>query len=280
MERQLRLSSPKQPVRATPVPEVLYKYCHPDRIDVIENRRIRFTQPSLLNDPVESLERYLDVGVSWDEFYRDFSLIFPNDHGIEEWRDFGLRIGDEGRALMRRRVLQIVFDVGTGVLSLSATRDNQAMWSHYADIHQGIAFGFNSNSYFFRKRKHHLGPVNYRENIPIASKLHMADLETLLFFKTAHWSYEQEWRVVKPLIGKKPIHVKPISKDSPYLLWLEPFPASMLTSVIFGCRSSQSTRDRALGVLSRTEYSHVTVYQASYSPQIHLEFRVIRPPAN
>ena len=32
----------------------LYKYLPPDRIDVLENAAIRFTQPDQLNDPFES----------------------------------------------------------------------------------------------------------------------------------------------------------------------------------------------------------------------------------
>ena len=31
----------------------LYKYLNPDRVDVLKQRRIRFTQPSALNDPFE-----------------------------------------------------------------------------------------------------------------------------------------------------------------------------------------------------------------------------------
>jgi len=34
-------------------PQVLYKFVTPDRADVIENGRIRFTQPGALNDPFE-----------------------------------------------------------------------------------------------------------------------------------------------------------------------------------------------------------------------------------
>src|SRR5437870_3881441 len=32
---------------------ILYKYLSPDRIDVLENQQIRFSQPRALNDPFE-----------------------------------------------------------------------------------------------------------------------------------------------------------------------------------------------------------------------------------
>ena len=35
------------------VPNILYKYLGPDRVDVLSGRRMRFSQPSALNDPLE-----------------------------------------------------------------------------------------------------------------------------------------------------------------------------------------------------------------------------------
>jgi hypothetical protein len=34
-------------------PPILYKYVRPERIDILLNKRIRFTQPCFLNDPFE-----------------------------------------------------------------------------------------------------------------------------------------------------------------------------------------------------------------------------------
>ena len=35
------------------IPDSLYKYVTADRIDILQNGHIRFTQPSVLNDPFE-----------------------------------------------------------------------------------------------------------------------------------------------------------------------------------------------------------------------------------
>jgi hypothetical protein len=35
------------------IPNSLYKYVTADRIDILQNGHIRFTQPSVLNDPFE-----------------------------------------------------------------------------------------------------------------------------------------------------------------------------------------------------------------------------------
>src|SRR6185369_11649875 len=39
----------------------VYKYLHPDRIDVLRNTLIRFTQPAALNDPFEVIPNLKDV---------------------------------------------------------------------------------------------------------------------------------------------------------------------------------------------------------------------------
>ena len=36
----------------------LYKYVTPDRLDILKNLLIRFTQPTALNDPLELSDRY------------------------------------------------------------------------------------------------------------------------------------------------------------------------------------------------------------------------------
>ena len=38
-------------------PATLYKYLCPERVDVLQNLRIRFTQVSALNDPFESSQK-------------------------------------------------------------------------------------------------------------------------------------------------------------------------------------------------------------------------------
>ena len=41
---------------------IVYKYLPPSRIDVLEDSRIRFTQPAALNDPFETFPCFLEYG--------------------------------------------------------------------------------------------------------------------------------------------------------------------------------------------------------------------------
>ena len=43
-------------------PATLYKYLCPERVDVLQNLRIRFTQVSALNDPFESFPGVMLAG--------------------------------------------------------------------------------------------------------------------------------------------------------------------------------------------------------------------------
>jgi hypothetical protein len=94
------------------VPPVLYKYCSPDRADIIEGKRIRFTQPRKLNDPFEMIVQTKDL-----------------DPGI----------------------LQATFEEAA-VLCMSEDWDTILMWSHYADSNKGFVLGLDTSSPFFTDR--------------------------------------------------------------------------------------------------------------------------------
>src|SRR4051812_23453185 len=49
---------------------ILYKYLHPDRLDVLKNRRIRFTQPGDFNDPFEFRPQIITA--IQDQFTQDY----------------------------------------------------------------------------------------------------------------------------------------------------------------------------------------------------------------
>lgn len=164
----------------------IYKYLHQDRIDVLDNLKIRFTQPSALNDPFESLpmiERIMEE----NDFYK-----LLNDHvGENELRK---TIKDTIRHELRpyERVMNLDFSLSEefidevmnnfeditqpfirealnpenldesysqnfkkrfsttfGILSLTQNPDNLLMWSHYSDSHRGFLIEFKEGANFF-----------------------------------------------------------------------------------------------------------------------------------
>lgn len=107
-----------------------------------------------------------------------------------------------------------------GILSLSEINDDLLMWSHYSNGHKGICLEFlaTDNTPFFGDAQ----PVRYNDQRP---RFDYGDdkftqLEKIILTKSAHWSYEKEWRILRhPERGGRP----------------HEFPPELLVGVIFGC---------------------------------------------
>ncbi|MBD8627639.1 DUF2971 domain-containing protein [Oxalobacteraceae sp. CFBP 8753] len=83
-----------------------------------------------------------------------------------------------------------------GILCLTPKWDNALMWSHYASNHSGICIGFKTTEGVFRTAM----PVVYAKKLPVieAPGTLGRDLYDQVFMtKFEHWSYEEEWRIIK-----------------------------------------------------------------------------------
>ncbi len=114
-----------------------------------------------------------------------------------------------------------------GIFSLSAVNDSVLMWSHYADNHRGICVEFDSER--DPKLFERYSPVQYIEAPPSLAETPVkhrstADAGKIFLCKSSHWSYEQEWRILKREAG--------------------PWTAApeALTGVVFGCQISVGDR--------------------------------------
>lgn len=144
-------------VPESPVPEVLYKYLPPERIDILENMELRFSRPSEFND-------------TFDTHY-----LVPKDQGSK---------GKAARLLLKNKL---------GIFCLTERPDNHLMWVHYARNHTGFILGFNGNASFFRENDRILRKVIYRSGPKVLPEAGM----NACFYKSDQWKYEQEWRCVR-----------------------------------------------------------------------------------
>ena len=143
----------------TPPPPILYKYCPPERVDILESLHVRFSPPTEFND-------------AFDTYH-----LIAKTEGIPGLK---LRLG---RALLRSRL---------GVLCLTERPDNHNMWVNYARNHTGFVIGFDANSPFFHEDRD-LRKVIYQASPPIFD----APDENGCFYKSPAWEYEQEWRCIR-----------------------------------------------------------------------------------
>jgi len=165
----------------------LFKYVCSERIDILENERIRFTQPAMFNDPFDT--KPCLVALTDDNFIasqlqeeidNDDKLTMRLAESLEkEFRKYGMTKNHPlfNRGLQRAKdiakghspdLLKKIFKLQEpvfktaafeainntiGVLSLTEKPDNILMWGHYASCHTGFVIEFDEKHAFFDQRK-------------------------------------------------------------------------------------------------------------------------------
>ena len=85
-----------------------------------------------------------------------------------------------------------------GIYCLSEKNDDLLMWSHYSDSHRGLCLQFDASAdrtIFWEAFK-----VIYQEDYPVVNIMDMGkgeEFRKALLTKSAHWTYEQERRVLR-----------------------------------------------------------------------------------
>ncbi len=276
----------------------LFKYLHPDRVDVLSGQAVRFSSPAVLNDPFE-LKPHLAALASPEYIEAELNRRIPellHEELAKLPSEFRLLVSAEmlketnlsqilrvkknvhGMAELLMPKLQEVmarkFEDLVGVLCLSEVADSLLMWAHYADSHQGFLIEFDEMSPFFDRRVsredelRHLRKVTYNSQRPA---LTLADFEdfSLLMTKGCDWKYEAEWRMIMSLNSAS----KTIGEGA-YAVHLFEFPAEALTSVVLGCRMSEAKKFEIRKVLAESpHYGHVRCVEAEIDNeryQIHV----------
>ena len=140
----------------------LYKYLHPDRIDVLKSGLIRFTPAGGFNDPFDMKPNIQGVHSrkGWDTEFpsaldkviaEQYEALPPEQRKLMTLDQLKNRIKanrqslqDDGyKSLLEitpsiRKTVESAFDAHIGVLSLTEKPDNLPMWAHYADEHRGF----------------------------------------------------------------------------------------------------------------------------------------------
>jgi hypothetical protein len=171
--------------------------------------------PSFLEIPGTILER------SVEEFVE---RKFPNAADAEKVRMMTKLISVNSLEGLRRD-LQNDVD-GAGILCFCRVRDDILMWAQYADKHRGLCFEFDgsANCLFFGDAQ----PVEYEDYTPIPlGENNNRQMTRIILTKSKHWSYEREYRIVRPAKAGTRLH----------------YPVELLTGIIFGCMMPRDVRE-------------------------------------
>lgn len=194
---------------------MLYKFLPSQRVGVLSNGLVRFSQPSALNDPYESRALVMPAAVLKElpseveaEFDRFLSQ-YP-EHEIELHKqlisktraDLHLR-ANQYMAPWRfgQEVMRLV-NKEIGILSLTKRWDNLLMWSHYGESHQGFVIGLDETDDFFYENDGRGNPttpfnVMYSEQKIEVDTENQNHFQMLLCQKAKCWEYEEETRVFR-----------------------------------------------------------------------------------
>jgi hypothetical protein len=123
-----------------------------------------------------------------------------------------------------------------GVLSFCSSFDNEPMWAHYGNNHNGFAVGFNSVR-LARALNCTVGVVEYNDT-PLDYHI-MGDnsglLEKELFRKSTKWQSEEEIRFLTVGVGL-------------YRNRVNTFPLESVEEVVFGLNTSKKTQEEIIGM--------------------------------
>jgi hypothetical protein len=265
----------------------LYKYFPPERSGFLADPLVRYSPLGAFNDPFEGrpevtavmggseLEKALGE-VLRDEIrssYEKLPWAVREKVSPSVYADLTLEAFHANEASVHAAIgaftkpmanlLQKKFDELIGALCLTETPDNLLMWAHYANSHTGFVVEFDTTHPHFDERRsdadefRHLRQVNYRDTRPNGALTDMNGYE-LFTVKSTHWSYEREWRILRPL----PDAERVVSVE-PYPVHLFRIPFGAISSVILGARCSVETASTlARSVREQPELASVNLLQA------------------
>lgn len=262
---------------------ILYKYLHPDRVDVLENLKIRYTQVTALNDPFESFLGMINNDKEW--YQRRFKTEIS-----KEIKEFGITGESKKKQYYRKRKkdfpnwytcytdevwlekkaeeIQKLVASAQGTLSLSATCKNILMWSHYANNHEGFIIGFDDNHEYFGKS---VWKVKYADKRPYYDPTITKHSPTLFSTKSIDWAYEQEYRKRMSLVEEiklesgnnlAPFDDTVLTNSEKNKVFLFDIPKEAITCVIFGWKSEQSLKSRILSAIKSNQIDNVSIQRA------------------
>ena len=134
-------------------------------LEALSKRRLKVSPIDELNDPFEYLA--LDLG----------------DKSVRAW-------ATQFRKMVSKE---------NGIISFSGNWYQPLMWAHYADSHKGLALGFEVPDRLLFKINYVEDRIKPESDVDVSKSSMQSLVHQLLRTKHKEWSYEDEYRVVRPL---------------------------------------------------------------------------------
>jgi hypothetical protein len=283
------------------LPEQIFKYVNSDRIDILKNLLIRFTQPACFNDPFEM--RFPVEGYSPEKIdeaqeivnqrrYRQFVLAGGGAaYSYEEFRKIQnnynqpaitkLKFDPHHQKQAATNYNFKTWNKRVGILSLSESEKDLPMWAYYADSHRGMLIEFDSRHLFFNAPNltdaefdfGMLVEVVYSNNRPKKhiEKTSVLEEISMLKIKSDAWKNEKEWRIFQ-LLERRDEQITKVNE----VMYLFKLPPDCIKRVVVGCNMDYLNRKRVIDAVNanpqlknvKIEESilHLDLFELEYKP--------------
>lgn len=249
----------------------LYKYLPPERIDVLECLSIRISPLKSLNDPFEQV---FNLDLSEARRAKAESLCAQIKDYINQISDMSKEDKLNVESAFLKEFEKSWSDVSGsyladylgdewGILSLSRTKENLLMWSHYAKNATGFVIGFNRHHSFLNRQAKDGRcttpiPVIYGNSKPSVKPLYDSSTgssrldgnwqQDLLCNKPIDWAYEQEERLMFTLIFGEGFVKR---DDNKQRIFLDAIPKDSISEIYIGPLASDETKSRITAVVDK-----------------------------
>ena len=205
--------------------KILYKYVTAERalacLPEVGDGSLRATQPSALNDPLECAVVKGIADRNEVEANRELASLLTSLNGTTPVRIDDINVAKEQYgSLFLRELLTRQLSQRFGIVSFTTDPRHPLMWAHYTIDGSGFVIGYDADQIRTLTGKDScLQSVRYEiRPLPISvyGVLNEDNVNTLLSFKSQHWSYEDEQRLIVELnetvgTGKLDRHGLPIN---------------------------------------------------------------------
>jgi hypothetical protein len=286
----------------------LYKYMSGEgALRFFRSGMLRFTQPVEFNDPFEMqpfLRGLADGPMLEKQFHEQFGAtldpeieamlakLTPEQRARVDSNSIRQTVQQQApealgilkkltqiiTPLVDRQIYKTVNE-NLGALCLTEKPDNLLMWAHYADHHRGVVIEFDQNHDFFNRRLgpqddfRHFRKVDYTQDRPA---VFLADSNAVAFFyfKSKEWEYEQEWRLIVPLVDCS----TRIHREIGLPICLFSVPPECIRSIIVGCRMPERKKyELTKEARLNPPFQHVTFEQAYPDERVFIMQRRFTP---
>jgi hypothetical protein len=240
-----------------PLPSVLYKYYPPERLHVLTDCMVRFSQREVFDDQRDLRPEVANFGTAEEiRAFMDIDPVLLHYPTALKEAVIGHVLNTPGREeeLIRQTQGWLTAPDQFAVFCLCENSGSRRMWNQYARNGTGFVVAFDTQhpTFALLKSPGLIGEIEYSEE-PISSFLSTYGASSF-FRKRAQYRFEAEWRSVRAFNRFKNV----ITPEDGPTIYLAPFSPACITQILILRECSLEWKLRTLAAID-ARYRHATV---------------------